>query len=148
MFCKNCGKEVADGAFVCTGCGCLVDETHHNKVVLEERKKAPSNKITVLLKVFLIISISCALLSMACFAIAVALSSGWLYGSSNVSVYLNADWCVFTFCCSLCHLGTAIPAFIFGLKEKQEQGLKFIALMNFIASIIAFITSILILIDM
>ena len=26
MFCRNCGKEVADNAYVCTGCGCLVQD--------------------------------------------------------------------------------------------------------------------------
>ena len=25
MFCSNCGKEVCDNAYVCIGCGCLVN---------------------------------------------------------------------------------------------------------------------------
>ena len=148
MFCKNCGKEVADGAYVCTGCGCLVQDTKNN-VLLEETKKAPSAKITLLLKIFLMISISCAVLGIACYAIAVALAEGYVYiGSYSsygyASVYPNFGWCLFALCYSFCHLGTAIPAFIFGLKEKQEQGLKFISLLNFIASIILFATSLLV----
>ena len=27
MFCTKCGKELADDAIVCTGCGCLADST-------------------------------------------------------------------------------------------------------------------------
>ncbi|MDE6868474.1 MAG: hypothetical protein K2J83_04955 [Clostridia bacterium] len=25
-YCKNCGKELADGAVLCTGCGCATDD--------------------------------------------------------------------------------------------------------------------------
>ena len=144
MFCKNCGKEVAENAYVCTGCGCLVDKASPTKTsIVEEMEKQPANKITLLLKIFLIISITCAALGFACTAIACAASEGWGYSSSNhfyVYVYPNFGWSLFAFCYSFFYLGTAIPAFIFGLKEKKEQSLKFISLMNFIISIISFIT--------
>ena len=37
MFCSHCGKEVADEAYVCTACGCLVKEVVHNEVEQEQK---------------------------------------------------------------------------------------------------------------
>lgn len=31
MFCKNCGKEIADNAFVCPNCGVKVEEDKSKK---------------------------------------------------------------------------------------------------------------------
>lgn len=28
MFCSKCGKEIADEAVICTGCGCMVNNAH------------------------------------------------------------------------------------------------------------------------
>lgn len=33
MYCKNCGNELDDNAFVCTKCGCLVNEKSRNENV-------------------------------------------------------------------------------------------------------------------
>ena len=145
MFCKNCGKEVADNAYVCTNCGCLVQESVETKrtqtVILEANQKQPSKKVTLLLKLFLILSISFAMLGLACYALAVADPYYWI-SSSGHYMYIcpNFEWCTFALCSSVCHLGLAVPSFIFGIKEKKEQGLKLISILNFVGSIIMFIT--------
>ena len=147
MFCKNCGKEVADNAYVFTNCGCLVQENvETNKtqsVILETNQKQPSKKVTLLLKLFLILSISFAMLGLACYAIAVADPYGSLHTytySYSLYIHPNSEWCTLAVLCSICHLGLAVPSFIFGIKEKKEQGLKLISILNFVGSIIMFIT--------
>lgn len=39
MYCSVCGKEIADGAVICTGCGCKV-ETSANPGFVETKKKS------------------------------------------------------------------------------------------------------------
>lgn len=38
MFCSKCGKEIAENAVMCTGCGCATDNFH--KLLIENRSSA------------------------------------------------------------------------------------------------------------
>ena len=50
MFCRNCGKEVDDNAYVCTGCGCLVNDgkVRRKEAVEGQNKKGKIAKILLL----------------------------------------------------------------------------------------------------
>ena len=47
MFCKNCGKEVDEKAFVCVHCGCALEKKEN--IAVEE----PKNTMGILLGLFL-----------------------------------------------------------------------------------------------
>lgn len=48
MFCKKCGKEVNEDAFVCIHCGCLLDESYvknkKNEIVDDENEVDENDK--------------------------------------------------------------------------------------------------------
>ena len=117
MFCNNCGKEVADNAYVCTGCGCLVNE--ENKAVAKKEKVKAK-----IAKILLILSFSffcCALF--------------WAYYSICAGAYL-APWVQsLMWLSALAAFSVGVPAFIFGLKLKNQPSLKLLTILNFILTL-------------
>lgn len=55
-FCSKCGKEIADEAVICTGCGCAVEQT-------EKKGNGGNDGLAVAAKIFLILG---------------CIASGWL----------------------------------------------------------------------
>ena len=54
MYCKKCGKEIADEAVVCIGCGCSVKESEPAKATqLDSPKESDSTANCALLFAFL-----------------------------------------------------------------------------------------------
>lgn len=47
-FCQKCGKELDDGAVICTGCGCAVKS-------VEKTEKGGQDGLSIVAKIFLII---------------------------------------------------------------------------------------------
>lgn len=53
MFCKNCGKEIADDADICTNCGCFVKKGSTANSVAKENVGDKSRIVSGLLGIFL-----------------------------------------------------------------------------------------------
>ena len=82
MFCRNCGKELCDEAFVCPQCGVLVNENtgkQKEKSVVESNK----DKIGLINDIFLIVSFGLACLALLfCF---IAAMKGGMEGRIYIS---------------------------------------------------------------
>lgn len=144
MFCRNCGKELCENAFVCPDCGVLVNGTaimgkgkiEKNEVVTEDVKE---NKHT-LFNVFLIVSFSCACLALI-FSIASILFAEYdvnvREGSYAIYAYFeiwfNEPLAIFSFIFGLCAFGLSVVAFILGFNIKQTI-YKIFSILNFIFS--------------
>ncbi len=101
MFCRNCGKELCDEAFVCPQCGVLVKENitkQKEKAVVESNK----DKIGLINDIFLIVSFGLACLALLFCFIATMKGgvAGWCWGSykttttttQEIKVLVNADF--------------------------------------------------------
>lgn len=54
MFCKNCGKEVSDNAYICTNCGALLKEQPESeKKIAKENGLSISGFIISLVSIFI-----------------------------------------------------------------------------------------------
>ena len=49
MFCSKCGKEIADEALICTGCGCAVNKTNINNAVSTPAKTEKKTSTALIL---------------------------------------------------------------------------------------------------
>lgn len=49
MFCSKCGKEIADEAVICTGCGCAVNNSSINKTVSTSAKTEKKTSTSLIL---------------------------------------------------------------------------------------------------
>lgn len=148
MFCKYCGKEVPENAYVCLGCGCVVDkksvERKSNNNLFETER---TSKTSLLFKLFLIISFSMALvglgmclLSFAYLDVSVSVSQS-LYSSYHYAdeyVYPNYVFSLLSLIFGAVGMGLGIVTFVFGLKEKER--FKMIAILNFCFTLILFIS--------
>ncbi|MBQ8394731.1 MAG: hypothetical protein IJX49_04080 [Clostridia bacterium] len=153
MFCKMCGKELAEGAYVCTGCGRLVKEGNKatpksvsDEVALEERTKR-----NILLKAFLIGSFALVGIIMIFLVLSFAMSEQYInltmqnntYNirfSDYVELELEPGSCCLMFITSIVNVGVAVTAFILGIKEK-ERLIKYASVLNFVFSIILILMS-------
>ena len=148
MFCKYCGKETPENAYVCLGCGCVVD----NKAVGKNRNAGvfeteENPKNSLLFKLFLIISFSMTLvglgmclLSFAYLDVSVSVSQS-LYSSYHYAdeyVYPNYVFSLLSLIFGAVGMGLGIVTFVFGLKEKER--FKMIAILNFCFTLILFIS--------
>ena len=141
MFCSNCGKEVPDNAYVCTGCGCLVGGKKP-AAATEEKAVAVGGKNTKL-SVFVLLSVASVALSLLFFTLSIALSYyGGYYGSYGaMGLWFDEVMLMVSFYLTmLLVLPAGIITFIFGIKEKQNAALKLIANITFIVCVAVFIT--------
>ncbi len=61
MFCKYCGKEISDEAYICTGCGRLAKELgvkKKNEKTVGENAKQKVDGVSLLTKIFMLITIA------------------------------------------------------------------------------------------
>lgn len=108
MFCRNCGKELCDDAFVCPNCGCLAKDLPKAEV---ERAPVENKKGSKLTTVALILcTISWGLM---CF--------GDGMGFFPVVSLIALIWGFLV----------ATVAFIFGLIQKKEKWVKYLAIFVF-----------------
>ena len=140
MFCKYCGKEVPENAYVCLGCGCVVD----NKAVGKNRnggvfETEGNPKNSLLFKLFLIISFSMALVGLGMSLLSFAYFDGYLSSiKTYIYIYPNYVFSLLSLIFGAVGMGLGIVTFVFGLKEKE--GFKMIAILNFCFTLILFLS--------
>ena len=132
MFCKNCGKEVADNAYVCTNCGCLVDESNQNKKL----KNTSTNKnktINILLKISLYCSfaLSGLFIMFAIMGIFEFQNSSRSFGETPNKVCF-----ILMGLFGILNLMVSIFSLFLGLMEKKEVYLKYICIAFFIIALL------------
>jgi len=144
MFCRNCGKELCEKAYVCPACGVLVGQkpvvkTEEKAVEkeLEEIAIGKTPKETKLAKLFGILSFCCICVTFLFVFIGIA--DSYIYIIGSYKYFLVASWGITTgWIVSWVALGFGITAFVFGLKQK-EYAINYISTLVFIASIAAFL---------
>ena len=126
MFCKNCGKQLADNAFACPECGTLVNpETQKQSSAQVKKKKCNTAFLISLFSIF-----------------------AWL-GVCDVSFYLmyliahirpsisTVDYYKWRMIFSILSFGCGITAFVFGCIEKENKALKLISVLVLISSLVS-----------
>lgn len=136
MFCRNCGKELCDKAFVCTECGCLV-EGQPPKVKRSIRVGGDETvKEMRLLNLFLIVSFSCLMLALIIVLFTIYTSCLEATYHSFLEIFVAETKLLWrAFFLSLVALGTGITAFVISLKKKVSEASHLITIMNFIFSL-------------
>lgn len=113
MFCKNCGKQLADNAFACPECGCMVAQK--NAQATEKPTTAKKTNAGFFISLFSIIALAVW-----------GLTTGYLpyeLGFAYDGVHLII---------SIVSAGCATTAFIFSFFEKENKALKLIGILVFI----------------
>lgn len=152
MFCKYCGKEVDEQAYVCTGCGCLIERTPQKK---QENKKptgqedletvSQKSKIQLWLKILIIIAFSC--IGVALIFDFSAIADAHIYVSSySSSVYFYpgySSFAIYGFIYGILSLCAGTTAFILALiKEKEFTKLKLLSIISFIMATAVFVVGV------
>ena len=157
MFCRNCGKELPENAYVCIGCGCLAEskpvqptrkiENRNNFENITEKK----SKNGLLLKIFLMVSFALACLALGALIMSVffgqveirgiyrRMSYGEIYYNYG-NIYFEISWIILSYIFAFISMGSGIFVLILGLREKEE--LKLIAILDFILSVSMFIITV------
>ncbi len=144
MFCKNCGNELSDNAYVCPKCGCLAGETSEAKpVAVVENESNDKDKKQLLVRVFLILTIGFIFSALTCSILAVAAMDIYVT-DYYVELYTNSAWTVIAFVDGLLALGFGIATFVLGLK-RADKLLKMMSIICFVLSIITQATTFLML---
>ena len=135
MFCTNCGKEVADNAFACPACGCLL---HQEQTVKRKSAQTDKEKREKLIHVFLLVSFGC--FCGCLFFFLNALLSPYVEIYSNYRVYANiyydASLAGPSLACYFPFLGFAITAFVMALRQKENKTLKTLCILNFMLAVL------------
>jgi heme/copper-type cytochrome/quinol oxidase subunit 3 len=136
MFCTNCGKEVADNAFACPACGCLL---HNEQTVKRKESQTDKEKREKLIHVFLLVSFGC-FCGCLFFFLNALLSPYVEINSIGSRVYANISYdsslagpslvCYFPF------LGFAITAFVMALRQQENKTLKTLCILNFMLAVL------------
>lgn len=135
MFCRNCGNELHDEAYVCVKCGQLVQDYQKSK---KEKEQNPYSMISVCgapLSVFFLIAFATGCLTLILAIIAVAFAQ-------VRAPYYDASWYYFTpfvgcaiasSISSLVCMGMGTTQFILGFKKGGV--IKLLVIANFIFSL-------------
>lgn len=139
MFCKNCGKELCEQAFVCPDCGCLTNNTTEKSTPATGKANDPIDKKGVL-KILTMISFGCFCLAFIFAFIALTdphIKAGGLSYQTYVYayVYFYAIYVIPTFVLGLCSFGTGLTGFIMGLKKEIDDTTKLMCVFNFMLSV-------------
>ena len=152
MFCRYCGNEINDQAYVCPKCGCLARELPSN-VGDTDKKRAgeavvsgnlsnpsnPSRKFNILAKIFSIVGtalsavilLSVSLFMMFYFSADLGLELGAVFLAIYAVLGIYIAFIFWPFA-----LATGILALVFGNKSNKEE-LKPLARTAFTLSIVA-----------
>lgn len=132
MFCRNCGHELNDGAYVCTNCGCLANGNEPKVTVSAESANSAESKKELLAKIFMWVSFG--LISLSFIFVMLSIADMYIYvGNYSVSMYLG-DTAIPAFIIAIFGLGAGITAFVFGLKSTDKV-LKMMTTLCFIVSV-------------
>ena len=164
MFCKYCGKEVAEHAFVCPSCGGLIGELPNAQAQAQKAKEAdqffgnvsqpnaqtantpqpPSRKYVVFARVSKIVSIISLVFSgLTAFLLMLAFMGGvsGSYGDGSGYAMLAFGW-IYAIICGAVALELGIVGFVFGRIQKYDLSVKKLSKVAVILCIIAFAWSI------
>ncbi len=136
MFCKNCGKELCEQAFVCPDCGCLTNNLPEKSVSKAENNSKPMDKKGAV-KLLTVISFGCFCLALFFAFLALSDPTIKLRSTSSyqyISIYFWEGYVIPGLILSLGALGTGLTAFILGWQKGTEDTVKFWSLLNFILS--------------
>lgn len=141
MFCKNCGNELSDNAYVCPKCGCLAnEETSETKpATVVQNENEDKDKKQLLVRVFLILTIGFIFAALTSDILAVAAMDIYIT-DYYVELYTNSAWTVIAFVDGLLALGFGIATFVLGLK-RADKLLKMMSIICFVLSIITQVTT-------
>ena len=126
MFCHKCGKEVADDAYVCVGCGCILGEKPKNT-----NKGTVKDTISIWSKIASIALIAfyfCFALFIVFFGLGVAdlYSKGYVsttkYSSGYdvlVYTYVRIEYAIGMLISSIFSYISSIVALVSGIKNKE-----------------------------
>lgn len=126
MFCRNCGKELPENAYVCIGCGCLAERksTQPTKKIEIENVTENKSKDGLLFRIFLMVSFTSA-----CLAI----------GTLTITGVCGLLGIILPYMFAFVSVGFGIFVLILGLRQKEP--LKLISILNFIFSVSMVITT-------
>lgn len=113
MFCKNCGKQLADNAFACPECGCMVAQK--NAQATEKPTPAKKTNAGFFISLFSIIALAVWGITMG----QLPYELGIAYRDEHLIL-------------SIVSAGCATTAFIFSFFEKENKALKLIGILVFI----------------
>lgn len=134
MFCKYCGNEVSDNAYICTNCGCPVKEVEIQKQPEEVLYKGEiRSKVSIVYTIFLFLSAFIASAALVLILVAVMnmrihYYSGYYYTDIYLSLY--EDYCIPAFICGIVAFLSSIVPMIQGLMKKDNIAEKYIAILN------------------
>ncbi len=128
MFCKNCGKQLADNAFACPECGTLVNPENQKQVPTQVKKKKCNTSFLIsLFSIFAWLGV-CDILF---YLIYLIMLTPIRPSISTVDYY---KWRMIF---SILSFGCGITAFVFGCMEKENKALKLISVLIFISSLVS-----------
>lgn len=113
MFCKNCGKQLADNAFACPECGCMVAQK--NAQATEKPTPAKKTNAGFFISLFSIIALAV-----------------WGITMGQLPYELGIAYSDVHLILSIVSAGCATTAFIFSFFEKENKALKLIGILVFI----------------
>lgn len=136
MFCSNCGKELANGAVVCTGCGCLVENIAERTIASVETKNKNMVDKKIVLKSFAVVALVsfCIALMFVLFALAYPY---FIFNSYTAMMYKPRFYSVFVipaFVFGLLSFCSGLIAFIMCFKKGTEGGLQLVCIFAFTLS--------------
>ena len=143
MFCRKCGKELSDNAYVCTNCGVLTGkgavEKREKKPITGQNAECADDKETSLAKLFGMLAFIFIAISISVLFIPLITRGYYSVGHNNLRYYgYEATFYVIAVIMSVIGLGLGITGFVLGLKQKNDA-IKFITTLIFIFSIFPFI---------
>lgn len=135
MFCRNCGNELCDEAYVCPKCGCLANGNESKaktSVNIAGVANDVGDKKELLAEILMWVAFG--LIGLSFIFAMISLADMYIYvGSSHVYMSLSAT-AIPSFIVAILALGASITAFIFGLKST-DRGLKMMTTLCFIFSV-------------
>lgn len=146
MYCRFCGKELVNEAFVCPDCGGLVRPLQKENIqpAQTERKEKLEKLSHIFAKIGMIlnaVSFGVCVLSLTCF-LGFAYIEGWQTPEEGIAWALL--W-LYSWMASVAIAGTACEfstaGFIMGLIQKHNEKVKKFAVGVFVASIVLTLVS-------
>ena len=113
MFCHKCGKEVADDAYICVGCGCVVGYTA-KKSIQENVEKSGTSSWCRVASICLFAFYLCFALFIVSFGIGVTDLRVYVR-----YVYLDDIYLICMLASSVFSYLSSIFALVFGIKSKD-----------------------------
>ena len=134
MFCRYCGKELAEHAVVCTQCGAWVKEEEKEcREMPATENAAKAEKSEQRSKLF-------GVIAAACIAAAMSLIFAGIAKIGTTNSLWDEDFFMAAFLFSWAALAFGIVSFVFAMKSRKNAPVRYVSTLVFILSILAFIS--------